>query len=241
MSQSLLVIIPAYNEARNIAKVIADVHCHASTADVLVVDDGSADDTARIARAAGATVISLPFNMGYGVALQTGFKYALLKGYDYIIQMDGDGQHEPACIPALLEEVRNGSADIAIGSRFLEDCGYKARFIVRCGMIIFGTIASLLTKQKITDPTSGFQAMNRRVLQFYASDAYPADFPDADVLLMLHLAGFRIKEVPVIMHPNIQGKTMHSGLRPLYYVFKMFLSIFMTLLRERPALTRLGT
>ncbi len=228
-----LIIIPAYNEAGNIARVIAATRASAPLADILVVNDGSSDDTAAIARQARARVISLLFNIGYGVALQTGYKYALAKGYRYVIQMDGDGQHEPACIPTLLAEVQSGAADVVVGSRFLgrETGSYRVEWGRRLGMTLFGGIASFIMGQKITDPTSGFQALNREALRFFASDAYPGDFPDADVLIMLHYNGFRVKEVPVIMYCNTDGKSMHSGLKPLYYVFKMCLSIFVTLLR----------
>ena len=230
-----LIIIPAYNEAKNIAQVIATTRTSAPLADVLVVNDGSADDTAAVARQAGARVISLPFNMGYGVALQTGYKYALKRGYDCIVQMDADGQHEAQCIPALLEALREEQADVVIGSRFLEDCGYHTSFAKRVGMLIFGTLASLITGQRITDPNSGFQALSKDVVRFCASDVYPVDYPDADAIIMLHRAGFRIKEVPVVMYVNPSGKSMHAGWRPVYYVFKMFLSIFVTLLRRDTA------
>lgn len=234
-SAEVLVIVPAYNEEKSISKVIADIQNSMSPADILVVNDGSSDRTAQIARQSGAIVVTHPFNMGYGVSCQTGFKYALEKGYDYAVQIDGDGQHESRCIPDLLREVQNGSADIVIGSRFLGDCIYKTQFTRRVGMILFGFIASTIIRQKITDVTSGFQAINKDVIKFYTSDVYPVDFPDTDVLIMLHFAGFRIKEIPVIMYQKAESeKSMHSGiLKPSYYVFKMLLSIFMTLLRER--------
>jgi glycosyltransferase involved in cell wall biosynthesis len=152
--------------------------------------------------------------------------------YDYVVQMDGDGQHEPRCINDLLAEVRSGAADIALGSRFLRDRSYKALFIRRLGMMLFGFLTSLAIRQRITDPTSGFQALSRQVVEFHTSDGYPIDFPDADVLISLSLNGFRIKEVPVIMYQKA-GKSMHSGLKPFYYVFKMLLSIFLTFFRKR--------
>lgn len=231
----VLVIIPAYNEEKNIAKVIADIQKSVHSVSILVVNDGSSDNTTQVAKKAGAIVVTHPFNMGYGVACQTGFKYALEKDYDYAVQIDGDGQHEPLCIPDLLREVQNDSADVVIGSRFLGNCVYKTQFARRVGMILFRFIASTIIRQKVTDPTSGFQAFSKNVIKFYASDAYPIDFPDADVIIMLNRAGFRIKEVPVIMYQKVESKkSMHSGiLKPLYYIFKMFLSIFVTLLREK--------
>ena len=228
---NLAIIIPAYNEAGRIATSIAGIRKFGN-ADVVVVDDGSDDDTAGEAKAAGARVIELPFNLGYGAALQTGFKYALDKGYEFAVQMDADGQHDPLSIEALISPVLKDEVDVVIGSRFLDKGNYKAPFVRRMGMYFFGIITSVVTGRRITDPTSGFQALNKKVMEFYASDAYPADYPDADVIIMLHRQGFRFKEVPVIMH-NAAKRSMHGGiLKPLYYIFKMMLSIFVTLLRK---------
>jgi len=228
---NLAIIIPAYNEAGRIATTIAGIRKFGN-ADIVVVDDGSNDDTASEARAAGARVIELPFNLGYGAALQTGFKYALDKGYEFAVQMDADGQHDPLSIEALISPVLKDEVDVVIGSRFLDKGNYKAPFVRRMGMYFFGIITSVVTGRRITDPTSGFQALNKKVMEFYASDAYPADYPDADVIIMLYRQGFRFKEVPVIMH-NAAKRSMHGGiLKPLYYIFKMMLSIFVTLLRK---------
>jgi len=228
---NLAIIIPAYNEAGRIATSIAGIRKFGN-ADVVIVNDGSDDDTAGEAKAAGARVIELPFNLGYGAALQTGFKYALDKGYEFAVQMDADGQHDPLSIEALISPVLKDEVDVVIGSRFLDKGNYKAPFVRRMGMYFFGIITSVVTGRRITDPTSGFQALNKKVMEFYASDAYPADYPDADVIIMLHRQGFRFKEVPVIMH-NAAKRSMHGGiLKPLYYIFKMMLSIFVTLLRK---------
>ena len=228
---NLAIIIPAYNEAGRIATTIAGIRKFGN-ADIVVVDDGSNDDTASEARAAGARVIELPFNLGYGAALQTGFKYALDKGYEFAVQMDADGQHDPLSMEALISPVLKDEVDVVIGSRFLDKGNYKAPFVRRMGMYFFGIITSVVTGRRITDPTSGFQALNKKVMEFYASDAYPADYPDADVIIMLYRQGFRFKEVPVIMH-NAAKRSMHGGiLKPLYYIFKMMLSIFVTLLRK---------
>ncbi len=229
--EKFLVIIPAYNEAGRISLTIAGIRKN-TAADIIVVDDGSTDSTAAEAKAAGASVISLPFNLGYGAALQTGYKYALKKGHEFAVQMDADGQHDPAYINPLLAPVLAGEADVAIGSRFLGIGDYRAPFIKKSGMVFFRMIASGITRQKITDPTSGFQALNRKAMEFYASGAYPADFPDADVLVMLYKKGIRFREAPVRMNQNTKEKTMHSGTVPLYYIFKMLLSIFVTLMRK---------
>jgi glycosyltransferase involved in cell wall biosynthesis len=228
---NLAIIIPAYNEAGRIAITLAGIRKF-SSADIVVVDDGSDDSTASEARAAGARVIELPFNLGYGAALQTGFKYALDKGYKFAVQMDADGQHDPLSMEALISPVLKDEVDVVIGSRFLDKGNYKAPFVRRMGMCFFSIITSVLTGRRITDPTSGFQALNRKVMEFYASGAFPVDYPDADVIIMLHRQGFRFKEVPVIMH-NAAKRSMHGGiLNPLYYIFKMMLSIFVTLLRK---------
>jgi len=229
--KKLVIIIPAYNEAGRISSTMAGIR-KITDADILVVDDGSKDDTEDEARQAGAAVLALPFNLGYGGALQTGYKYALRKEYKYAIQMDADGQHDPAYILPLLEDVRSDKVDMAIGSRFLGEGDYSPTTAKKIGMTFFRVIASAITGQKITDPTSGFQALNRKAMEFYASEAYPVDFPDADVLVMLHKKGIRFQEVPVRMNHSTKRKTMHSGFIPVYYLFKMMLSIFVTLLRK---------
>jgi len=230
-----IIIIPAYNEAEKIGFVLDRVsRCAANFADILVIDDGSLDQTSKAASQAGAAVISLPFNMGYGTALETGYKYAYNKGYQYLIQMDGDGQHEPECINDLLEALKKGQADIVIGSRYLKDCGYKTTLARKIGSFIFSKIASFFSKKRITDPTTGFQAMNSQVVKFFVAGFYPSDYPDADVLIILNKAGFRIEEIPVIMYSKNNAKSMHAGLiKPMYYIFKMFLSIGMIFLRKK--------
>ncbi len=227
---SYIVIIPAYNEALRISQVVLSIRSMYSYLDILVVDDGSGDNTAEVARNAGAIVVSHPFNMGYGVAIQTGYKYALANNYDYLVQLDADGQHDPACIPDLLAPVVQGTTDIAIGSRFLGS-SYRPPLARRLGMALFRRIVSVITGKICTDTTSGFQAFNRNVIAFFSTDVFPVDYPDADMLIMLHRAGFRMQEVPVRMFENSEGKSMHSGFKPLYYMFKMLLSICVTLMR----------
>jgi glycosyltransferase involved in cell wall biosynthesis len=234
-----LVLIPAYNEGERIGQVIKGIKSIFPSIEALVIDDGSKDDTSLRAREAGARVISHPFNLGYGAALQTGYRYALRKGYEEVVQMDGDGQHDPSFVEDLLNIVRSGEADIAVGSRFLlpkairgEHLPYRPPFARKMGMIFFRAMTSLIIHQKVTDPTSGYQAMNRKVLEWVSGDKFPTDYPDADVIIMLHRAGFRIKEVPVRMFPSKDKKSMHSGWKPIYYIFKMLLSILVTLMRK---------
>jgi glycosyltransferase involved in cell wall biosynthesis len=237
--EKTIVIIPAHNEGAHIAGIVHQIKVIYPSIDMVVIDDGSSDDTKAKAMLAGASVISNPFSLGYGGALQTGYKFAVKNGYHILVQLDGDGQHDPACIDDLIEPVRSGIADITIGSRFLasqtkgiDQPAYHAPVARMIGMKIFGTIATFLIKQKVTDPTSGYQAMNSRVFNILSGDTFPIDYPDADVIIMLHRAGFRIREVPVRMFPSPDDKSMHSGLKPLYYIFKMFLSILVTLLRK---------
>lgn len=229
----ILVIIPAHNEAENIRQVLVEVRDTGLNLDVLVVDDYSTDETALAAVRQGARVLRLPCNLGYGGAVQSGFRYAMQYGYDYGVLMDADGQHDASCISDLLRVVQDGEADVVIGSRFLGRMEYRTSFVKRAGMATFSQIVSRITGQHMTDATSGFQVFNRDVMRFFATDNYPVDFPDADTILVLHFAGFRLAEVPVTMRERLSGESMHSSWKPVYYVFKMFLSILVVLLRQR--------
>ncbi|MBI5478564.1 MAG: glycosyltransferase family 2 protein [Deltaproteobacteria bacterium] len=232
-SSETLVLIPAFNEEPRLPEVLQQVRQVAPRLDVLVVNDGSTDATSAVARAAGARVCAHPFNLGYGVALQTGYKYALRAGYRFVVQLDADGQHDPAYVAALLQAVEG--ADVVLGSRFREPGSYRPPLLRRAGMILFARVASMLMGQRITDPTSGFRVLSRRALQFCASDSFPVDYPDADMLVAFHRAGLRVAEVPVRMHASAESGSMHGGLRPLYYVFKMGISIPLTMLRREHA------
>jgi len=228
-----LLIIPAHDEGGNLGRVLTEVSGLSLPLDVLVVDDCSSDDTARVARRMGARVVRLASNLGYGGAVQAGFRYAVRYGYQYCVMMDADGQHPARYVPDLLRVVRAGQADVAVGSRFLGGMEYRAGLAKRLGMAFFSQVVSRIARQRLTDATSGFQAMNREVMVFFAADNYPVDFPDADTLLLLHFAGFRLQEVPVVMRDRLSGVSMHSSWKPVYYVAKMFLSIFIVLLRQR--------
>ncbi len=228
--KNIAIIIPVYNEEANISKLVDNIKLVVPYAQVITIDDGSSDKSAVAASRAGAKVISHPFNLGYGAALQTGYKYALKKGIEAIVQLDGDGQHDPSHIPEFLNIIEKNEADVVIGSRFLSGETYKIPLVRKIGMRLFSIIATVIMKQPITDSTSGYQALNSKVIQFYAGRRYPVDFPDADVLIMLKRSGFRIKEVPVKMYGSM--KSMHSGLKPFYYIFKIFLSIFLTMFRK---------
>jgi glycosyltransferase involved in cell wall biosynthesis len=216
-------IIPAFNEGATLERVLASVEKAGLGCEVVVVNDGSKDRTAEVAVACGATVLSHPFNLGYGAALQTGYKYALKRGVDLVLQMDADGQHDPAQLTALLRPIVDGELDLVVGSRFLEASGYEMEFLRSIGRRLF-TVIARLAGLRVSDPTSGFQAMNRRVLEVYSNDFFPTDFPDVDVLLAAYRHGLRVGERPVEMSKSERASTLHSGWRPIYYVYKMLLS-----------------
>lgn len=224
-----IIVIPAYNEAKNIIKVIKGVRANLKDAQILIIDDFSSDETSRLVeKKNNITTLRHPFNMGYASSCQTGFKYAYENGYEIVIQMDADGQHEPESIKNLIKPIIKNEADLCIGSRFLNNKIYRASIPRKIGMFLLGRIATFFTKTKITDPTSGFQALNRKVLRVYCTDIYPAKYPDADLIIKMHFAGFRIIEIPVKMYPN-PGKSMHNFFSSTFYIIEMAVSIFISL------------
>jgi len=221
-----LLVVPAYNEASRLGDVLAAVAETGLGLEVIVVDDGSRDDTAGVARRFGATVLRHPFNLGYGAALQTGYKYALARGTALLVQMDADGQHDPREIERLIAPIRADEYDLMVGSRFLEDTGYEMQPLRRIGRQLFRGIVGL-AGLRVSDPTSGFQAMNLRVLEVYARDFFPTDYPDVDVLLAAFREGLRVGECPVHMRPSARESALHGGLmQSVYYVYKMLLAIW---------------
>jgi glycosyltransferase involved in cell wall biosynthesis len=232
LAKDKCIIIPSYNEKKNIVSVIENIRRY-SEADIIVIDDGSDDGTSAVSREAGAFVLRHPFNMGYGAALQTGYKYAVENNYNILLQIDGDGQHSAKYIPELFSQVENYDCDVAIGSRFLGESQYRAGFRKSAGIKLFRKIIWLITGESITDPTSGYQCLNSKVFNFFTKDTFPCDYPDANVIIMLHRAGFKIREIPVEMTLNPDGRSMHRGIFTIsYYLFKMFLSIFVVLIRR---------
>lgn len=233
MNTKRCIIIPAFNEEQQIASVIEGIRKY-SDADIVVIDDGSADMTSEIAREAGVFVIRHPFNMGAGVAVQTGYKYAFEKHYDYLLQIDGDGQHHPGYIPNLFAIVENQTCDVVIGSRFLKNNEYKPGLLKSAGIKLFRQIIRIITGETITDPTSGYRCMNRNVFKYFTGDNYPSDYPDANIIIEMHRMGFKLAELPVTMVPNPEGRSMHRGIfKIIYYLFKVFLSILVILLRKK--------
>jgi glycosyltransferase involved in cell wall biosynthesis len=220
-----VVVIPAFQEEARLPAVLSGLAAAAPGFRIVVVDDGSCDATSAVARGAGATVLRHPFNLGYGAALQTGYKWALRAGARVLVQMDADGQHDPAEVAALAAPVEAGELDLVIGSRFLGAGDYRMHALQRTGRDFFRWLLSAFGL-RVSDPTSGFQAMNRAVLELYASDMFPSDFPDVDVLLCAHRHGLRVGERPVRMHASPRASTLHAGLAPIYYVYKMLLSVW---------------
>lgn len=225
-----LIVIPAHNEEGNLASVICEARAALDGFDIAIVNDGSADRTSQIASSMGVDVISHPVNVGYGVAVQTGFKYACSKGYDMVLLMDGDGQHNASDGVALVKMLKELPADMVIGSRFIAKHGYKTTFARYLGRNLFSLITYLITHKTFLDVTSGFQALNRRAVEFLSSN-YPVDFPDAEVIIMMLLNGFRVAEAPANFRERKSGHSMFSLSRKIYYPFKCFLAIFVILMR----------
>lgn len=227
----ILVIIPAYNEGANIEGVISAVRRDVPHADIVVINDGSTDATSCTAKGLISSVIDLPYNMGIGAAMQTGYKYAEEMGYDIAVQVDGDGQHPPHQISRLTAPVVRGQADMVIGSRFLGEGDYVPSLARSIGIRIFSLMLSLLIRKKITDPTSGFRAVNREVISFFAKN-YPDDYPEVESIVLLKKAGFSIMEAPVRMEARLWGKSSITYPRALYYMIKVSLAVFIDLLKK---------
>jgi glycosyltransferase involved in cell wall biosynthesis len=231
---TFLAVVPAYNEAASVARVIASLHEQAPRFDVIVIDDGSTDETSVRAREAGATVVTMPFNLGIGGAVQTGFLYAREHGYDYMAQVDGDGQHEPSELGTLLSAIQaDPSLDVVCGSRFLAtDRSYEAPLSRRTGIRLFAFVLSKILRQPITDPTSGFRLYNRRAITLFARD-YPHDYPEVEAVLMLHAHRLKMTEVAVRMRHRESGSSSITTMRSAYYMIKVSLALIVGLMRRR--------
>jgi glycosyltransferase involved in cell wall biosynthesis len=231
-----LIIIPAFNEADSIDRVIGRIREQASWADIVVINDGSSDETGAIAESAGAIVLHLPHNVGIGACVQTGFMFADSGGYEVVIRNDGDGQHAPQDIPAIIAALQADDADMVIGSRYLENRGYTSSMARRAGSLILSRLISRIIGHAITDPTSGFMACNRRAIKLCAQ-IYPHDYPEPESIVILHRAGLRLKEIPVTMKPRMGGQSSITLLRSGYYMVKVILAILVGLLRPAPVVT----
>ncbi|MGZ4107483.1 MAG: glycosyltransferase family 2 protein [Tumebacillaceae bacterium] len=235
MGERFLIIIPAYNEEENIGKVLQGIQQLRLPVDILVVNDGSWDNTALAASSYGVAVVSHPYNLGYGAALQTGYKYAMAKGYPFVMQFDGDGQHNPTDLPLLMQELKKGDVDIVIGSRYMEGATtFKSGAVKKLGVHFFRWLIRSLTKVKISDPTSGLRGVSSKVFHFYAiRDRFPADFPDADILIQQILREYRVREVPAHMRIREAGVSMHAGIKPLFYMMKVLLSVLIVMIQYK--------
>ena len=225
--------MPAYNEAATVGNVVTQLRHKAPQLDVVVIDDGSTDATAYIADRAGARVLKMPFNLGIGGAVQAGFKYADENGYDYMVQVDGDGQHDPGEISKLFSAIEDeGGADMICGSRFATATGYIAPISRRTGIHVFAFLLSRLLRQPVTDPTSGFRLYNRRAITLFAHD-YPHDYPEVEAVLMLHHHRLTMREVSVRMFQRGGGTSSIGSGKSFYYMVKVLLALFVGLGRRR--------
>jgi hypothetical protein len=226
-----IAVVPAFNEERNIGPLLAELAALDPDLEVVVVSDGSTDRTAQVASAAGAHVVSLPFNLGIGGAVQTGFRFAWEGGYELAVRLDGDGQHDPSQLPAIVAPVVAGDADLAIGSRFLESGGYRSSAARRFGIRVLARVVSFIAHERLTDTTSGFQALNRRAIRLFAADL-PRDYPEVEGLVMAIRHHLRVKEVPVTMREREHGRSSIGSLTSVYYMFKVLLAVFVDLFRR---------
>jgi len=235
-AREALIIVPAYNEAEGIARVVNEIRTRAPYADVLVVNDGSRDATGRLAEEAGALVIHLSTNLGIGGAVQTGYRYAAENGYRYAAQIDGDGQHNPADFGRLLDTLRASGADMIVGSRFLTGEGFQSTFARKVGIDLLAGLVSGLIGRKVTDPTSGYRVCGRRTIELFARD-YPTDYPEVEALVLMDNCGLSFVETPVVMSARKTGKSSISALKSVYYMIKVTLAVFMTRSRKNKELS----
>jgi glycosyltransferase involved in cell wall biosynthesis len=226
-----LAIVPAWNEERSVGRVVDEIRACDPSIEVLVVDDGSSDGTAAAAERRGARVVRLPFNLGIGGAMQTGFRYAFEAGFDVAVQIDGDGQHDPVELTKLLLPLHENRADMVVGSRFVGESSYRAPFFRRLGIALFARTISLIARQRVTDTTSGFRAMNRRGIALFAAD-YPHDYPEVEATVMVVRHELRLLEVPVTMRDRATGRSSITATRSVYYMAKVLLAIFVSLFRR---------
>lgn len=227
----VLVIVPAFNEAGNVGLTVGEIRRQAPGVDILVVDDCSSDETVQEATQAGAWVVSLPVNLGIGGAVQTGFRFAHERGYDMVVQIDGDGQHDASFLKDLTDVIERGQAEMAIGSRFIDKSGFQSTLSRRMGIIFFVHLINRLTGVRISDPTSGFRAINKRLIAVFA-DHYPQDFPEPEAIVVARRLNARIAEVPVKMRQRQSGHSSIRHIGSLYYMVKVTLAILLNMIRR---------
>jgi hypothetical protein len=228
--QGLIAIIPAYNEEASVGQVVRDVRAVLPGTPVVVIDDGSVDGTAQAARDAGAELLRLPHHLGLGGAVQTGYRFAFEHGYDCVVRVDSDGQHNPADIPALLAKLHTDGYDMVTGSRFLRQNGYQVQWLRRFGGMLFSLILYPILGKRITDPTSGFAAVNRRALEVF-SRSFPLEYPEIEALVVLQRKRLRFCEVPVKMFRRRAGRSTIGSTRAVYYMFRVLLGVLVNVLK----------
>ena len=229
-------MVPALNESGAIGRVVDEIRSFDPSIDVVVVDDASTDETASVAEAHGAIVLRLPFNVGIGGAVQTGFRYALEHGYDLAVRLDGDGQHDASELSKLLEPLERGEADLVIGSRFVDPGGsYRPPFARLVGIRVFARLVSILGGQRVTDTTSGFLALDRAGIELFAVE-YPHDYPEVEATLVALRSGLRLSQVQVEMRERESGSSSITFVRSLYYIVKVMLALLVASLRRYPRL-----
>jgi glycosyltransferase involved in cell wall biosynthesis len=232
----IVAVVPAFDEAGAIGRVVQEIRAFDIDIDVVVVDDASSDDTASIAESHGATVLRLPFNVGIGGAVQTGFQYALAEGYDAAVRLDGDGQHDASELGKLLEPLERRLADMVVGSRFVEEGGaYRPPLARRIGIRVFARLVSVLGGERVTDTTSGFLALDRVGIELFAVE-YPHDYPEVEATLVALRSGLRLKQVQVEMRERQAGTSSITFVRSLYYIVKVMLALLVASLRRYPRL-----
>ena len=232
-------IVPAYNEARNLPRLAEAFRAHAPGVDVCVVDDGSRDDTGAVAASLGLSVLRLSVNLGIGGAVQAGYLWALEQGYDVAVQVDGDGQHDPAYLAALVAPIEAGTADVVIGSRFLAEGGFRSTLVRRAGIRYLSWFLFVRCGARVTDTTSGFRAAGRRAIELFAR-YYPSDYPEPEAIALAKRAGLRLAEVPVRMSERAHGQSSITALRTLYYLVKVSLALVLLPPRRHPAEGEIG-
>jgi len=227
---SLLIIVPAYNEEAAVGRVVEEIRKVLPDVKVLVIDDCSLDQTAAVARRAGAQVLSLPYHLGLGGAVQAGYKLAYELGYQYVIRTDGDGQHDPRDIPRIYEALKNSGCQMVIGSRFLEGDGAPSSFVRGLGIRFFRLVLRPILGRPVRDPTSGFVGVNREALQVF-SKSFPLEYPEIEALVVLQRRRFRFLEVPCRMRPRLAGRSTITVLKSLYYIVHVLLGVFVNVLK----------
>lgn len=226
-----LIIIPAYNEEANIERTVSHIQKYAPEFDYIVINDCSSDRTGQICDVNHFPVIHLPVNLGIGGAVQTGYLYGVYNGYDEAVQIDGDGQHDPAYLLKMAEHMEKSKADMVIGSRFIEKKGFQSSGIRRIGIRYFTFLIRLLTGKKITDPTSGLRMVNREVMCLFA-DNYPKDYPEPETVVAILRRGKKIEELPVVMKERMGGVSSISPKKSIYYMIKVSLAILVEKMRK---------